>query len=183
MNNGFANKGFQVESSSTYNSVNPGNLRQTRSHEVYGSKFDSFLGGVGTMVDAFGPMAVTGLQLAGKNKGAHVTAAAISGFQQAGSSVIGKGMGFPGQAPGYPGGAGGAPGMAPGYSGGGFGSTVGGMGQGDIQSQISSMFTNNMVYLGYQTQVQQNSQLFMTLSNTIKASYDAQTNTIRNFRT
>ncbi len=63
------------------------------------------------------------------------------------------------------------------------GGSIGGMGAGgDIQSQIDQMYTNNLSMLGFQQQIQNNSQQVQTISNVIKTSFDASINSIRNFK-
>ncbi len=103
-----------------------------------------------------------------------------------GTSAKFLGGGIPlGDAPGYGASGGGVGGIggAPGY--GGASMIPGGGGAQDasaFDSQIDSMFQNNMVFLALQQKVQNVSQMTQATSNIVKTDSDAKLNAIRNMR-
>ena len=84
--------------------------------------------------------------------------------------------------PGMPGMSLGAPGAPPGMGGGMPGMGGGPQDTSAFDSQINSMFNNNMVFLAMQTKVQNISQITQMTSNIAKADSDAKLNAIRNIR-
>ncbi|MFO1518546.1 MAG: hypothetical protein U1F57_02605 [bacterium] len=155
------------------------------------------------LVDGLLPVAQTANQLWGKPViAAAMTVLPGSGGQMAGASspmgggVFGSGGGGvfgrssitgPGGSTGGGGGVPFGPPPAPPSVGGGSSvSSAGGIpgmgGGADYQTQLDSMFNNNMMFLMLQTKVQNMSQQIQLTSNTIKAKDDAIANTIRNFR-
>jgi len=110
-----------------------------------------------SIVDGLAPIGASVAGLRGKQVIASAISATAGGF---------SGIGAPPPPPGV----------------GGMDAAGGMGGPMDFQGQINSMQQSNMQFLALQTQVNQNSQQFQSLSNIQKTKDDSNANAIRNFK-